>query len=64
MKNSHPTTPFPEDREVGMMREESGERCDCIVVWKDDSGGKYTVFQTAHDQNIPYMEGGGRGGVW
>ena len=35
---------YKEDRVVGMMREESGEGCNCIVIWKDDSGGKYSVF--------------------
>jgi hypothetical protein len=45
-----------------MVREESGEGCDRVVVGRMIVVGNIHCFQTARDQNIPYMAGGGRGG--
>jgi hypothetical protein len=48
---------YEQDGMVGMMvREESGEGCNRMIIIVV---GNIHCFQTAHDQNIPYMAGGG-----
>ena len=56
-------TSYEDDGMVGMMMgEKSGGECDCIIIGKMIVVGNINCFHTAHDQNIPYMAGGGRGG--
>ena len=56
---------YEEGRMAGMMvREEMDHVVIGNMILINDCGGNIHCFRKTRDQNIPYMVGGGRGGVW